>query len=498
MNVPSPSISPRKDGHLGRLQMFHRIPICGHLDKGTGMQLSKDRKKRRSISVYESSKECRTAEICPGDITSRCLKCATAAEDEKHQLKRPGIAIGSYRTEASSTPVGEKGKTPRRGLENVLECHRCSQKHRAFTETCLKALKKDFGAEHVCLQQNTRRRAVQPLGIPSANVWVAPQYTLYGAGVTAYNRNTVFLLDKAEHLSMFDVCNGSCNTQDNGVPEVRVPDESSGLCLRTYRTVNRDVQGLVRLSPWIDSVKECIFRSLWHTSNKKDSKDQPMVPPFRLTSGPELCLDTGNSTGDRRNMISSNPTVNSDSDLSANILDSFAEESALIEDLIEGYASLFDNSKAVDTTCEQLRPVYVLPEWKILRHTEHRAISATGAPTRSEPVSKNFRQLRLYIEKPTSFIHETQSDQGSPDWACQTSLAIEAGTMLMDDVYKHDPASKSRHIVEAMRNSNYFAWSCIAKVEEKTVKIKEGSLKHGSVQTTLPVDLNKSLPALPL
>ncbi|RYO11541.1 hypothetical protein AA0111_g12773 [Alternaria arborescens] len=224
----------------------------------------------------------------------------------------------------------------------------------------------------------------------------------------------------------------------------------------------------------------------------------------------------------------------------------FAGVSAFIDHLIAEYASPVNSGcdpDPVDTKYEQPRAapavptVPTVPKRDLLDSTTLWSSISTGALTKSGPVSRNFRRLRLDIQSSHPSIHRTQSGQESPDWACQTSRAIEAGRISMDSICMRTQDSTPRHILEAMRSptetclpdrrrvqsfgpgreeSNYSA--PFSRHSEGALQLVRGAnaarrvrepggmegrigrepLRHDCVQVALPIDLNKSLPALPL
>lgn len=139
----------------------------------------------------------------------------------------------------------------------------------------------------------------------------------------------------------------------------------------------------------------------------------------------------------------------------ANIPAPFARESALIDHLITVYASLFDSAvdlSLADTRYERPRAVPAVPKKGLLEPMKQRGSISTRVINKSKPVSRDFRGLRLDTQHSTQPICNTQSDQESPDWACQTSLAVEAGVISMDSAYMRRQSSTPRHILGAMRS----------------------------------------------
>lgn len=162
---------------------------------------------------------------------------------------------------------------------------------------------------------------------------------------------------------------------------------------------------------------------------------------------------------------------------------------------------------------------------------KRRSSISTRRSTKSGPISTNFRKLGIDVHS-TRFIKKTELDSNSSDWACRTSLAIEAGKISMDSVSKQSWESmESKHIAEAMRSpeerrNTYHSPSGernpasppYARRSEgapqalrtsatqdpgrlavmEIVSMGKVSSKHDSAQVAPGMDLNKSLPALPL
>lgn len=124
----------------------------------------------------------------------------------------------------------------------------------------------------------------------------------------------------------------------------------------------------------------------------------------------------------------------------------FGKEAALIEYMIGEYASLVDSVLdlgCVDTRYERPRAAPAVPKRDPPVSLKQRGGIATKVSTRSDPVSRNFRRLRLDIQHSNRSECRSQSDQDSPDWACRTSLAIEAGNIRMNGIHMHSTRSTS-------------------------------------------------------
>ncbi|CAN9338180.1 unnamed protein product [Alternaria alternata] len=227
----------------------------------------------------------------------------------------------------------------------------------------------------------------------------------------------------------------------------------------------------------------------------------------------------------------------------------FTGESAFIEELIADYSLLFDGPSErglADTGYERTRAAPAVPKGGSLDTEKHQSTVSIKALTGSQPFSRNFRKLRLDLQQPIQSICKTK-DQHSPDWACRTSLAIEAEAISLRNAGRHRRDSMPRHIVEAMRSptktrladgrrvqslgppgkktiyarpasKHGFAYPAASRHSEGALRLERGAdaalsveelgnwgvairrepLKNPCVQVASPVDLNKSLPALPL
>lgn len=235
---------------------------------------------------------------------------------------------------------------------------------------------------------------------------------------------------------------------------------------------------------------------------------------------------------------------------------SYGRVSAFVEHLIDEYASSFDDT--TDPPLKDLhkysdpRPAPAPPIRKRLsKFIQQRTNTSPRVLTRLASISNSFRKLRLDLEKSAKTVTKTEPDTGSPDWACRTSLAIEAGKISMYSVSRQDRESaSSKHITQtlhsptkpkpAMHHLVHDArWSrrrntCPAPARrpsesnsilsvrdrhsegapqaveraraallsgrlagmETTLKEKV-SMRRDSAHANMPMDLNKSLPALP-
>ena len=172
--------------------------------------------------------------------------------------------------------------------------------------------------------------------------------------------------------------------------------------------------------------------------------------------------------GKNGNISFFNRTVDTECRRTVNLSASLARDSALIEQLIDEYDSLIERAiypNLVDKRYERPRHVPAVPKDDLLGSTKHLSSFSSGVWIKSKPVSKNLRRLRLDLQHSAQSIHETRSDQESPDWACRTSLVIEAGTISMASAHIHGGGSTPRHILQAMGSPTTIHLPDYAKVQ---------------------------------
>lgn len=151
----------------------------------------------------------------------------------------------------------------------------------------------------------------------------------------------------------------------------------------------------------------------------------------------------------------------------------FGKEAALIEYMIGQYGSLVDSVLdlgCVDTRYERPRAAPAVPKRDSPVSLKQRGGIPTKVSTRSDPVSRNFRRLRLDIQHPNRSECRSQSDQDSPDWACRTSLAIEAGNIGMNGVHMYSTCSTP--------DQESPDWAC-----RKSLALEAGTISMDSLHT---------------
>ncbi|KAF3037757.1 hypothetical protein E8E11_005386 [Didymella keratinophila] len=185
---------------------------------------------------------------------------------------------------------------------------------------------------------------------------------------------------------------------------------------------------------------------------------------------------------------------------------------------------------------EQPRPAPAAPSAPIsprkgaLDFIMRRSSTSTRGHSRSGSIKMNFRKLSIDVQ-PTRSVETTNVDSDSPDWAYQTSRAIERSEILMDSVSKQgQELMRSKHVTQDVRNptdrrntypsptgkrspvsprharhSESAPQALRASASRRHGRLvgmeiaspRRETARHGNAQDALVVDLNKRLPALP-
>ncbi|KAJ5033270.1 hypothetical protein J3E74DRAFT_295813 [Bipolaris maydis] len=188
--------------------------------------------------------------------------------------------------------------------------------------------------------------------------------------------------------------------------------------------------------------------------------------------------------------IMSNDLVGGECHQTTNTLLPFEKESALIGYLITKYASLTDsafNSSLIDTRYERPRAAPAPPKRDLIDSVEQRGSISVEASTKSEPVSKNFRRLRLDIQHSNRLIHSAHTYSGfSTPKHILDAIRSPAKIFLpgRKRVQSLGPGEKQTTYSPSFSRHSW--------THPTTNRYSEGTLQR------VPINLNKSLPTLPL
>ncbi|KAF2622627.1 hypothetical protein BU25DRAFT_462730 [Macroventuria anomochaeta] len=335
----------------------------------------------------------------------------------------------------------------------------------------------------------------------------------------------------------------------------RKGDESSGQSSKPEKNTDKGTEDMIIMRAGTDVVQDSSHLSLAHTPKSNDESFRLAARNVSTLSGSKLETRTKISeAADMTTNDSDSALLNHETDArrpqTADRSNSHGSASVVVEHLIDQYASPFDDLSdppLVDLKYTHPRPSPTVPKRGPLHFMKRRNSTPTRTSTRSKPASRNFRKLRLDVQQSDVSIKKTEPGSDSPEWACQTSLAIEAGRISMDNVSLRSRESTSlNHISKAMRSpiktlstghrkvqsagtrgrrntypspsSEYsLALSTSGRHSEGAMQAaqREGAVhqtgrlegmekalgkepsRRDSAQVASPMDLNKSLPALP-
>ncbi|KAF2628943.1 hypothetical protein BU25DRAFT_420381 [Macroventuria anomochaeta] len=417
-----PDAGPRENGYAADLQIFRRTFDCGHLDEFIEVRLLEGGEKLHNINTLEVFKEYNRAENCPVSIKARCLNCARKAkdEDDRDQRVRPKKTLGAYQAGTSSTYARKTGIIPQGGFEGILERYRYSNSQGT-------AVKPHPGVSEEAYRAHRLEVEAEAAAYPGK--WLAIPARRVESAMHRRNMSRLFGEENNEPLqSNIDGDNGSA--QGGVLPQSRKDGESSGLCSELEMVEGKDTGDVTMIKAEIDPAKgtNCFFLAL--PSKSEDERFRPVAMNMRSLSGLKFdrqrkLLDAADFIGKNSDGTPSSRATELHCPQTANSSASSAREAAVMEDLIDQCTLYLENHfdpALVDTRYEKPRPYPTVPERGTLDFM-------TRASTRSEPFSRR------------------ESGNESPDWACQTSLAIETGRISMDSVSMQDRESiSSKHI----------------------------------------------------
>ena len=349
-DVPFPDVGPWKSSRPADLQRFRRVSVCGHLDELMGLQLLENRKQWHSLIAFGSSKEYNGADNCPVYIKAQCLDCAIEAKDKDDtiQMARLKRILGLY-----------QAGTSQGGFDDVLERHKCSRNQCAATKPRPHAFLEKDQAPRCGVQQKAASYPDKGPKIPAIQLWNAPHYTT----------------GRVESEIYWRIIPSSSESEDrplhNVIPEGMICGEPSALCLQSERRENKNAGDLVGMTAGRPA--------LARTSNSQEKVFRLVVTSSNCTSSSKLVkqenlFDVADAVEMNSYRGFFNRTMGAECHRTADISASFAKESALIEHLIDEYASILDsafNPDLVDARYERRRPVLAVLKRDMLDSSKH-------------------------------------------------------------------------------------------------------------------------------
>ncbi|KAF2621851.1 hypothetical protein BU25DRAFT_426120 [Macroventuria anomochaeta] len=423
-----PDAGPRENGHAADLQIFRRTFDCGHLDEFIEVRLLEGGEKLHNINTLEVFKEYNRAENCPVNIKARCLNCARKAkdEDDRDQRVRPKKTLGAYQAGTSSTYARKTGIIPQGGFEGILERYRCSNSQGTAVKPHPRVSEEAYRAHRLEVKAEAAAFPGKWLAIPARRV------------ESAIHRRMSRLFEENNEPLQSNINGDNGSAQSGVLPQTRKDGESSGLCSELEMVEGKDTGDVTMIKAEIDPAKgtNCFFLAL--PSKSEDERFRPVA-----MNRQRKLLDAADFIGKNSDGTPSSRAMELHCPQTANSSASSARESAVMEDLVDQYALHLENDfdpALVDTRYEKPRPVPAVPKKGPLDCIKRRSNTSPRA-------SRNFRRSRLDTPHSARSVEIMELGNESPDWACQTSLAIEAGRISMDSVSMQDrELISSKHI----------------------------------------------------
>jgi hypothetical protein len=501
----NPLAQPDNDASTIQSEMFRRTFHCGHPDEFIEVTRDDDGEHIHNLVTFATCEAVnRPFGSLPVYTQARCLKCAKHGkeQDDRNPKIRSKKTLGTYKAVSTST-----------GLEGVLVRYRYSadqgsvQPHPRVSEADHHAHRIDMLGKAVECAGNwlpvpARRIQDMPVQIEAAARPAPHQLEL-----APFNGG-----EDADHLNKPDYC---------------------------------DPQSVLEVAKTVEGLSEIL------EGKSAEGTDES----YRMAAA--NCISSSASRRERQKRRSAATTIQSQPELTATndqevhfggltearcsqgasgVVSSNTSYEALLECHHGSPLDAFTELILTSQRYEQPRlALAVLSDLILLRKgalnfIRRRSSTSTRGHSGSGSITMNFRKLGIDIQ-PTRSFEKTDLNSDSPDWACQTSRAIEAGRISMDSVskqgrelirLKHNPqaicsptdrrntypspsgnrgpvsprhARHSESAPQALRESASRRHGRLVGMEIASPK-RETS-KHNSTQGALVVDLNKRLPALP-
>ena len=435
--LPTTYLAPHKVGRTPHPRIFRRSFGCGHLDEFIELRVLDDGEEVHNvISVHQFLQHNQVPNSLPNYYNARCLRCAKRAKEKddadlKVRIKR---TIGAYQAATESIRVDEQGEEKIGGFDGVLERYKNGEKGKG-SELHARVLEE----EHLDYRRECQERAMifpgKWISVPVRRVWNWPIQTTGEAKSKSPMRRLPHQLD----------------------------DKDSKTLQSAYNAARRDIQ--------------C---SKIHASERSlRARTEDVVAGYQQ----DLELQ---EASDREDLLVMRAEINHSRGGSATP----ERRSAFVEHLFDRYASPFDESLGPpfvnQRKYELSHPPPVEPRREFLASLQRRSSAASKASAISESWSKNFRRLRVDAQRSTS-VKKTEPDSDSLDWACQTSLAVQAGRISMESVSKLSHSMAERVIMqdkvpEGRRNTYSSTSSPYGAVTSTTARYSDGTQREIAVR----------------
>lgn len=476
-----------------RLSMFRRRFQCGHPDEFIEAIRNYDGERVHNLATFATFEAIRRHYGgLPAYTQARCLNCAKVAK-EKDDLSpevRRKKTLGTYQVVFTSTEP-----------EDVLTRYRYSadrgsvQPHARVSE-----------AEHYVHRIDMLRKAVN-----SADNWVAiPARRVQNVPVRM--KAAARLAPRRRELSIFE--------EDNGADGLKETDYcKSESIVEAVETIHELSES--QHSSNVGSIDESYHMAAVkceNSSTARRARHTAILAAGVTQSQPSLIAADGEEVRaeDAISLITSHESH-------------VGRHNAYHESSLDALSDLNLTGPEV----EERRPALAIPSVSsspkkgALYFIRRRSSTSAWGLSRSASRKMEFRKLGIDFQ-PTISFGKTDLDSDSPDWACQTSRAIEAGRVSMESVNQQGrELMKSKHVPQerstGRRNTYPLPAGDRSPVSPLHVRHSEGApqalrvnashrhgrlvgmeitspketSKHDNTQGALVVDLNKRLPALP-
>jgi hypothetical protein len=399
---PDRSTSARLHSNMTHPQIYTQKFMCGHPDEFIEVQSHGHNTVVHNLLPKEVFEKCagKTSQVV---YTPHCVRCAKQAEIKDHRNLSIGRKIlqSAYMAGLSSTSTIGDDTVPEDGFDRISERYKCrdtsdpkANPHPPVTE-----------AEHTAHRFNMQIEAShlrgKPSSVPARRVWNAPLQKPHQT--EAGDRRHVH----RSRVADADISRSSVNTQppretlesavNNKISRETKLNRSipNAVPLTDENNTNRSNALNVRALPGKNIDTE---RTISNTKNENESKAKTKVS--LTTNGSAVLPRKSRFKEHFEDEIYSNPILDEPEPRAAQV-----QTAVLSQSLPDSFKSSTPSTK--DTSLPEL-------------------------------LTRNFRGLHLpgqNVLRPLKKESESNSpDSDSPDWVCETSSAIEAGRMTMDDV----------------------------------------------------------------
>ncbi|KAJ8113377.1 hypothetical protein OPT61_g4472 [Boeremia exigua] len=534
--------------------MFRRTFECGHPDEFIEARSLGDGETLHNIITFEVFKEHDRANNRPVYIDARCLNCAKTAKrkDDHDPNVQPKKRLGAYISGTSSICKEGLDVIIHDGFERSLERYRRSD-HKHMTRRHHPSVsQEEHRAHHLEIQEEAVACPGTWLAVPARRVTNIP-IRVMDESETATQRGYVFhsFAGKDRALLQVKVDGKQTDSQNDALQPHSNADPVESL-FESKRDQFKCIEDTLLIETRPHATKDGDCPSRKSMSRTEDKGIHLVAKSLGFLSGLRLGRQRKHSNGSVSTANNSEASSLSGGTETchrhaASRPGSCKKESAVTEHVDEYPLDDTFKSSPARLKYENPRTAPLAPKRRLLSFRKRRSSATTRSSTQSEPGTKHIRTVSLDLMQSAMSFNDEESRSESPDWACQTSLAIEAGRLSMDSVsLQRRGAASSQHIYEAVRSptdntsSDYQRKQDVRKKEiygahsspridpnpiaSAACRHPEGSLQLSRKDsTTLPqrksdnletvmekesprreraqvaslIDLNKSLPALP-